>query len=97
MKTIFITYDRALHDLVIEALDASNARGYTLLSDVSGRGTKTGDPHYGTHAWPSLACAMMTMVEDDRVDSVLEFLHGMDVETPKLGLRAWVLPVERFI
>ena len=40
---------------------------------------------------------MFTMVEDNHVDTVLNFLHQMDVETPKLGLRAWVLPVERCI
>ena len=40
---------------------------------------------------------MMVMVEDDHVDRVLDFLHQLDVETPKLGMRAWVLPVERTI
>ena len=97
MKAIFIAFDQAYYERIVEMLPRLGCRGYTAWQEVQGRGTKTGDPHYGTHAWPSLACAMMTMVEDDRVDSVLEFLHGMDVETPKLGLRAWVLPVERFI
>ena len=40
---------------------------------------------------------MMTMVEDNHVDTVLDNLHKMDIETPKLGLRAWVLPIERSI
>ncbi|MBO7609326.1 MAG: hypothetical protein J6S96_03900 [Muribaculaceae bacterium] len=97
MKAIFIAFDQAYYERIVEMLPRLGCRGFTAWQEVQGRGTKTGDPHYGTHAWPSLACAMMTMVEDDRVDSVLEFLHGMDVETPKLGLRAWVLPVERFI
>ena len=44
-----------------------------------------------------MASAIFTMVEDDHVDRVLKALHAMDVETPKLGLRAWVLPVERAI
>ena len=72
-------------------------RGFTAWQEVQGRGSSTGDPHYGTHAWPSLASAMLTVVADERVDSVLDYLHNMDVETPKLGLRAWVLPVERSI
>ena len=29
--------------------------------------------------------------------AVLDYLHQLDVETPKLGMRAWVLPVERSI
>ena len=97
MKAIFIAFDQAYYERIVEMLPRLGCRGFTAWQEVQGRGTKTGDPHYGTHAWPSLACAMMTMVEDDRVDSVLDFLHQMDVETPKLGLRAWVMPIERSI
>lgn len=97
MKAIFIAFDQAYYERIVEMLPRLGCRGFTAWQEVQGRGTKTGDPHYGTHAWPSLACALMTMVEDDRVDSVLDFLHKMDVETPKLGLRAWVLPIERSI
>ncbi|MBP5377792.1 MAG: hypothetical protein II806_05560 [Bacteroidaceae bacterium] len=97
MKTIFITYDRALHDLVIEALDASNARGYTLLSDVSGRGTKTGDPHLGSHAWPTLNDALFTIVEDSQTDPLLKRLRQLDIDNPLLGLRAFVWNVEQSI
>ena len=97
MKTIFITYDRALHDLVIEALDASNARGYTLLSDVSGRGTKTGDPHLGSHAWPTLNNALFTVVEDAQVAPLLQRLRQLDIDNPLLGLRAFVWNVEQSI
>ena len=97
MKTIFITYDRALHDLVIEALDASNVRGYTLLSDVSGRGTKTGDPHLGSHAWPTLNDALFTVVEDSQADPLLKRLRQLDIDNPLLGLRAFVWNVEQSI
>ncbi len=97
MKTIFITYDRALHDLVIEALDASNARGYTLLSDVSGRGTKTGNPHLGSHAWPTLNNALFTIVEDTQVAPLLKRLRQLDIDNPLLGLRAFVWNVEQSI
>lgn len=97
MKTIFITYDRALHDLVIEAIDASNVRGYTLLSDVSGRGTKTGDPHLGSHAWPTLNDALFTVVEDSQTDPLLKRLRQLDIDNPLLGLRAFVWNVEQSI
>ncbi len=97
MKAIFIAFDQAYYERIVEMLPRLGCRGFTAWQEVQGRGSKTGDPHYGTHAWPSLASAMMTMVPDERVDSVLDFLHGMDVETPKLGLRAWVLPIERSI
>lgn len=97
MKAIFIAFDQAYYERIVEMLPRLGCRGFTAWQEVQGRGTATGAPHYGTHAWPSLASAMMTMVEDNHVDSVLDFLHKMDLETPKLGLRAWVLPIERSI
>ena len=40
---------------------------------------------------------MLTMVEDDRVDKVLERLKAIDDNKPRLGLRAFVWPVTRSI
>lgn len=97
MKTVFIAYDRALHEKVVETLDASNARGYTLLSDVGGRGSKTGDPHLGSHAWPSLNNSILTIVEDSQVTPLLKRLQQLDIDNPLLGLRAFVWNVEQSI
>ncbi len=82
---------------MVEVLNACSCRGYTSFGTVQGRGSKTGEPHLGTHAWPSLASAMLTMVEDDRVDKVLERLKAIDDNKPRLGLRAFVWPVTRSI
>ncbi|MBQ9363915.1 MAG: hypothetical protein IJT97_10955 [Bacteroidaceae bacterium] len=97
MKTVFITYDKAHHDNVIEALDASNVRGYTLLEDAGGRGSKTGEPHLGSHAWPSMNSAIFTVVEDNQVQPLLQRLHDLDADNPLLGLRAFVWNVEQCI
>ena len=97
MKAIFIAFDQAYTERIIDMLERSNCRGFTQWEQVMGRGTKTGEPHYGSHAWPSLASSILTMVEDSRVDIVLEKLHEMDVATPKLGLRAFVWDVEKTI
>ncbi|MBD5200537.1 MAG: hypothetical protein HDS70_01980 [Bacteroidales bacterium] len=97
MKAIFITYDQAHHEKIIEALDRTSCRGFTSFGTVQGRGSKTGEPHYGSHAWPSLATATITMVEDDRVEPLLERLRKLDEERPLLGLRAFVWTVEQSI
>lgn len=97
MKTVFISYDQALHEGVLEALNASLCRGYTMLPEVCGRGTKTGDPHLGTHAWPSMNCAILTVCEDEKVTPLLNRLHKLDVDNPLLGLRAFVWNVEQSI
>ncbi len=97
MKAIFITYDQAHHEAVIDALTRLSCRGFTSFGEVQGRGSKTGDPHLGSHAWPSIASATITMVEDDRVDSVLRRLKELDESKPLLGLRAFVWNVEKSI
>lgn len=97
MKTIFITYDQAHQDNVIEALNDSNARGYTLLPQACGRGSKTGEPHLGSHAWPSMNSAIFTVVEDSQVESLLNRLKKLDIDNPMLGLRAFVWNVEQSI
>lgn len=97
MKAIFITYDQAHHEAVIDVLTRLSCRGFTSFGEVQGRGSKTGDPHLGTHAWPSIASATITIVQDDRVASVLERLRQLDKEKPLLGLRAFVWNIESSI
>lgn len=97
MKAIFITYDQAHHEKIIEILDRCNCRGFTSFGTVQGRGSDKGEPHYGSHAWPSLASALITIVEDYRVESVLAKLKDLDEYRPKLGLRAFVWNIEQAI
>lgn len=97
MKTIFIAYDQAHYEHIVEMLERSNCRGFTAWDQVTGRGSVDGEPHYGSHAWPSMAGAILTVVEDKRVDAVLEKLRKLNEERPKLGLRAFVWNVEQMI
>ena len=50
-----------------------------------------------SHAWPSMCSAILTMVEDERVEPLLEVLHNMDKQTEQLGLRAFVWNIERTV
>ncbi len=70
-------------------------RGFTMWSNISGRGTNGGEPHEGSHAWPTMNNAILTVVEDEKVDGILEEVRAMDKTTPGLGVRAFVLPVDR--
>ncbi len=93
MKALFIAYDQAHHEKVIEILDRSNCRGFTNFGNVQGRGSNTGEPHYGTHAWPSLATAILTIVEDEKLDILMQRLRELDESKPMLGLRAFAWDV----
>ncbi|MDE5643300.1 MAG: hypothetical protein K2F74_05695 [Muribaculaceae bacterium] len=97
MKAVFISFDQAHYERIIDILDRLNCRGFTAWPQVTGRGSRDGEPHYGSHAWPSLAQAIMTMVDDSRVDALLARLRALDAERPRLGLRAFVLPVEQSV
>lgn len=94
MKSIFIAFDQAHYDRIVEMLERNNCRGFTAWNQVTGRGTVDGEPHYGSHAWPSMASAIITVVEDHRVPIVLEKLKAFNDDRPKLGLRAFVWNVE---
>ena len=97
MKTVLIAYDQAHQVNVMEALNDTNARGYTILEQAGGRGTKGGDPHLGTHAWPSMNSAIITVVEDAQVGPLLKRLKRYDDDNPMLGLRAFVWNCEQSI
>lgn len=97
MKSVLITFDQAYYERIMSTLDRLNCRGFTYLEKVQGRGSKTGEPHYGSHAWPAMNSAIITVVEDHRVDPLLETLHEMDQKTEQLGLRAFVWNIEKSI
>lgn len=97
MKAIFIAFDQAHYERIVDMLNRNNCRGFTAWEQVQGRGSQSGDPHYGTHAWPSMASSILTIVDDDRASLVLQKLHEMDLETPKLGLRAFAWTIEQSI
>ena len=55
MKAVFLSYNQALTDRVNAILDEQGIRGFTKWALTEGRGSVDGEPHYGTHAWPSIA------------------------------------------
>ena len=97
MKSIMIMYDQAFQEKIVDLLTRQNCRGFSCWPQVQGRGTKTGEPHMGTHAWPSMCSAIMTVVPDEKVDGLLEKPHALDMETEMLGLRAFVWTIEKTI
>ena len=52
MKAFFLSYNKALTDLVNKMLDDNGVRGFTRWALTEGRGTYDGEPHYGTDACP---------------------------------------------
>ena len=97
MKALFISYNQVHTEKVQRILDHNHARGFTKWALTQGRGSESGEPHYGTHAWPSMNSSVLTVVEDHLVDPLLEALRELDEESPGQGLRAFVWDIERTI
>ena len=97
MKSLFITFDISHKEAIINMLTHNSCRGYSFFDQVQGRGSKTGDPHLGSHAWPSMCSGIITMVDDKRVDAILKELKALDEDFELLGLRAFVWNIEQSI
>lgn len=97
MKAIFISFNQAYYEMILSIMDRNNIRGFTYWEEVQGRGSKNGEPHYGSHAWPTLNSAILAMVPDEKVDPFLDLLHKMDLQTGAQGLRAFVWNIEKSI
>ena len=95
MKGIFIAYDQAYNMEIADAMQEIGVRGFTMWQDIAGRGSETGEPHLGNHAWPTMNNAILAFVPDEKVDDILSAVRAMDEETPALGLRAFVWDVEK--
>lgn len=97
MKAIFISFNQAYYEMLLSIMDRNNIRGFTYWEEVQGRGSKNGEPHYGSHAWPTLNSAILAMVPDEKVAPFLDLLHKMDLQTEAQGLRAFVWNIEKSI
>ena len=97
MKAILVTYNQAYYEDIVRVLNDNGVKGYTEWDEIRGHGSDTGVPHLGSHAWPTLNNAIISIVEDDRVDGILKELHEHDVKAPELGLRAFVWQIEKMV
>ena len=92
-----IILDQAHYSQIVRDLSKLNIRGFSSWKEVLGRGSDSGEAHYGTHAWPSINNAILTVVDDDRVPALLNYLKELDSEYQNLGLRAFVWNIENMI
>ena len=94
MKAIFIVYNQAYNQEIVELLREQGQRGYTVWQDIGGVGNVDGEPHLGNHAWPTQNHAILTIVDDSLEARILEALREKDKANAKLGLRACSWAIE---
>lgn len=94
MKAILIIYEQALQPEIKEMMRIHNVLGFTKMQNIGGKGSRGGEPHLGTHAWPALNDVMLIVVEDQKVEPILNTLKQIDIDNKILGIRAFVWNIE---
>jgi len=97
MKSVMIVFNQSNTERVEYMLDTLGIRGYTFFEEVQGRGTNGGEPRHGTHAWPELNSCVITVVEDDKVPTLLESVQKLDLRNPEIGVRAFTWNIEQAV
>jgi nitrogen regulatory protein PII len=90
MKAIMIIYNQAHTEKIEYLLDKLDIKGFSLWTEMKGRGSKTGVPHMGTHTWPEINSGTLAVVEDDLVDNILDKVRKIDAVNDEVGIRAFV-------
>ena len=97
MKAIMMIYNQAHTERIEYLMDKLGIKGYSLWENVQGRGSSTGVPHLGTHAWPEINKSVLAIVDDDIVEKVLETVKKIDSINEEVGIRAFVWNVEKAV
>lgn len=97
MKSVFIIFNQANTERVEYMLDQLNISGFTFFEQVQGRGTNGGEPRRGTHTWPEMNSAVITVVDDDRVPELLSTIKKLDNRNKEVGVRAFVWNIEQTV
>lgn len=97
MKAVFIVYNQTNTERVEYMFDRLAIRGFTKWENVNGRGSVDGEPRMGTHTWPEMNSASMTIVEDDKVQDLMKYIKKLDERNPEAGVRAFVWNIEQMV
>ena len=97
MKAIFIVFNQADTERVEYMLDQLSIRGFTFFENVQGRGSVDGEPRRGTHTWPEMNSAVMTVVDDNRVDEILLNVKKLDMVNKEVGVKAFTWSIDKIV
>lgn len=95
MKAVMIVFNQANTERMEFIFDTLGIKGYTWWSQVQGRGSQTGEPRRGTHTWPEMNAAAMTVVAEEAVGPLLDAIRKLDEVNSEVGVRAFVWHIEQ--
>ena len=97
MKAVFVICNQSMFDAVQDIMKNMGLRGFTGWEELMGCGSRDGEPHLGSHAWPTMNSALISVMEDAQAAEYMQRLKQLDVENDQQGLRAFAWPVSDMI
>lgn len=97
MKAVFVVCNQSMFDAVQDIMNDMGLRGFTGWEELMGCGSRDGEPHLGSHAWPTMNSALIAVMEDAQAAEYMQRLKQLDVENDQQGLRAFAWPVSDII
>ena len=97
MKSVMIVFNQANTERVEYMLDVLGIKGFTFFEQVQGRGTNGGEPRRGTHAWPEMNSAVITVVQDEQEATLLESVQKLDLRNPEIGVKAFSWKIDQMV
>lgn len=97
MKAVFIVFNQTNTERVAYMLDQLQIRGFTFWEEVQGRGSESGEPRHGTHTWPEMNSAVITIIDDEKVDELLRTVRKLDKRNEEVGVHAFVWNIEQMV
>ena len=98
MKLVFIVYNAAISEEIMEALQEIGVENYTKWDRVLGKGPISG-PHFDSDVWPGVNSMLAIAVEDEKKDEIMVKVRELKSKESlrKEGIRAFILPLEEMI
>jgi len=93
MTLVFIAYNIAIHEEIMEILDKLDLKSYTRWEEVTGVGRQSG-PHLNTHVWPAKNSALAVVAGNDEAGLLMEEIRRLRKTAGKVGVKAFCWRVE---
>jgi hypothetical protein len=89
MKAVMIIHNKAVSEQILYIFEKLSIKAYTRWETVYGQGLK-GEPRMGTHTWPEENSAIITVVDDDKLEGLQKALKYLDEINSDVGIKAFV-------
>lgn len=93
MKLVMVIYGASIDDEVMEVLHKLQIKKYTKLQGLIGQG-QTAEPHLNNAIWPGENFQLEIVLDENIKDKLLQEIKNLSQQFARVGIKAFVLPVE---